>query len=236
MKVTDKSRLLGRTKAPKPRNLRGRLGESPVGSFREKLDWRWLCACVRWCGVRGAEAEEIAQEALVVAARVQTHPRPPLHPGQTEQQARRALLRRILRHLVWGHFRRRDRQRTEPCEDMARFSGDAPCGDERMIVQEDEREQQRRNEVVKDALAHLARTEPNAHAVLEAYELRGEPVVDIAARLSIPLGTAHARLRKGRSELVAFVKRHEAKTRKERGRGVGGGLARHARGPFLSGG
>jgi RNA polymerase sigma factor (sigma-70 family) len=213
MKVSEKSRLLSRTKAPKaakPPRLRKRLDESAVGSFRQKLDWHWLCGCIRMRGVWGAEAEDLAQEALLVAARIQARPRPAPRPGQTEQQARRALLRRIVRDLVWSYFRRRDQRRTDPCEDIERFAGDTPRSDELLIAQEEEREQQRRSELLEAGLAHLSRKAPKAHAVLEAHELGGESVVAIAARLAIPLGTAHTRLRKGRAKLSACVQRYHA--------------------------
>lgn len=222
MKVTDRSRLLGRTKATKATRapkLRSRLGESAVGSFRRKLDWSWLCGCIRRRGVWGAEVEDLAQEALWVVARIEARPRPPQRPGQTKQQRRRALLRRVVRCLVWSYFRHRDKHRTDLREDIEQLAGDAPHGDEAMITREDERrEQQRRTQLLEAALSHLATRDRDAHAVLEAHELRGEPVVAIAARLSIPTNTAHTRLRRGRRELRAFAERRAARSRARAGR------------------
>lgn len=208
MKVTDRSRLVSRTKPAKPRKR----GQSAVGSFREKLDWRWLCASVRARGVAQRDVEDVAQDVLLRASRAAAPP--PLKPGQTQRQQRRALLRRIVRLEVWTHLRRERSRRTTPCGTLTN----------RVLVEpmvEEALEKHTWWMVLDEALDVLKAKWPEVHAVVQAHDLDEEPLSSLAARLGIPMGTAWHRLRRGHEELLAFARRYAAKHRLT-GRPLGG--------------
>lgn len=195
-----KSRLL--RKAPKAPKLRKKGGPGGVGSFRAKLDWHWLCACVVARGVELADVEDVAQDALVVAARLEPGMSP--RPGQTPRQARRALLRGILRYEVLRYFYDRRKSGAEPREDIERIATTDPITVEEIV-------EKARREALEAALADLEKAEPDWHAMLQAHDLEEESVMRIAARMRIPVGTAATWLRQARLELRALLQRHAAR-------------------------
>ncbi len=206
MKLRDLSRLLHRTKAPRAPKLQKKPKERLAGSFRDKLDWRWLCGWIGYRGVASGDVEDIAQEVLLVVARVTASPPPPLKPGQTRQQQRRALLKRIARFRVWSYFRDRRRRATEPREDIETIAV-TPA------IAEDALDEKARREMLDEGLAHLAEKAPELHAMVQAHDLEERPMPAILAELSVPmrLGTAWSCLTRGRRELRAFSRRYQAR-------------------------
>ena len=206
MKLRDLSRLLHRTKAPRPSKLQKKPKERLLGSFRDKLDWRWLCGWIGYRGVAPSDVEDIAQEVLLVVARVTASPPPPLKPGQTRQQQRRGLLKRIVCFRVWSYFRDRRRRATEPREDIEALAVTPP-------IDEAALDEKARREMLDEGLAHLAEKAPELHAMVQAHDLeeRPMPVVLATLSLSMPLGTAWSCLTRGRQALRAFSRRHRAK-------------------------
>lgn len=196
MKVTDRSRLVSKTKPAKR-------GKSAVGSFRQTLDWWWLCGAIRARGVARRDVEDVAQDVLVRASRAAA---PPLKPGQTRMQQRRALLRQLVRLEVWTYLRRERARRTRPCGTMVKRAVAEPVVEEAL-------EKRAWWMVLDEGLEALKAKWPEAHAVVEAHDLDEEPLSSLAARLGIPLGTAWDRLRRGHEELVAFARRYAAKHR-----------------------
>jgi hypothetical protein len=81
-----------------------------VGSFRERLDWRWLCRVLRAFGVAPLDVEDVAQEVLLAAGRIE--PGWQVRPGQTLREARRQLLRMVARWEVTEYVAHRARRRT----------------------------------------------------------------------------------------------------------------------------
>lgn len=200
MKVSDPSRRLGPTKAPKSAKPRKKPKDRRAGSFRDKLDWRWLCRCVAARGVEARDVDDVAQEILVRAARAGAPP--PSVVGQTPLQHRRGLLRRITRCAVSDYFQQRTARSTVPRDEIGDLAGPAPNGEEAL-------EEKQRREVLGAALADLARSAPRAHALVEAHDLHERPMGEVTARLSIPQGTAWQELSRGRSALRAFAQRNE---------------------------
>lgn len=206
MKLRDVSRLLHHTKAPRPPKLQKKPKERPLGSFRDRLDWKWLCGWIGYRGVASCDVEDIAQEALLVVLRVAASPSPPLKPGQTRQQQRRAFLKRIVCFRVWSYFRDRRRRATEPREDIDTLAVTAP-------VAEDALDEKARHEMLDAGLAHLEEKAPDLHAMVKAHDLEERPMPVVLATLSVPmpLGTAWSCLTRGRQALRAFSRRYQAK-------------------------
>ncbi len=209
MKLRDLSRLLHRTKAPRPAKLQKKPKERLLGSFRDRLDWRWLCHWIGYRGVPSCDVEDIAQEALLVVVRVTASPPPPLKPGQTRQQQRRGLLKRIVCFRVWRLLPRSAKRRraTEPREDIEALAVPPP-------VDEAALDEKARREMLDEGLAHLAERPPKLHAMVQVHDLEERGPCRPSSRsspVSMPLGTAWSCLTRGRRELRAFSRRHQAK-------------------------
>ena len=86
------------------------LGESAcLGSFRERLDWGWLCARVRGAGVPESDVDDVAQGVVIAMSRAEN--KLAIRPEPTESDARRAALRVVLRDHLADYWRDRARSR-----------------------------------------------------------------------------------------------------------------------------
>jgi DNA-directed RNA polymerase specialized sigma24 family protein len=193
-----------RESEPKGRRvtLRKNTAERRAGSFRDKLDWPWLCRVVAARGVAPAEVEDVAQDALLAAARVEAR-RPICRAGQCPREARRALLSRLVRCFAAKLLGERGFPLVAGHACVEATAHDAPNVEELLVKLEDEG---RRKRLLEAALAQLAAEDALAHALLVAHELDGHRVAAIAKRLAIPDGTAHTRLRRARRHLGALLR------------------------------
>jgi RNA polymerase sigma-70 factor, ECF subfamily len=140
-------------------------------------------------GIRRADLEDLTHEVFVAVhhALADYDPGRPIRPW----------LFGIAFRIASDH-RRLARHAREVPEDRAREAVDTALpADDRLAA-----EQARR--LVIDALAEI---ELGRRAVLVLHDIDGQPIPEIAHALAIPLNTAYSRLRLGREELKAAVKR-----------------------------
>jgi RNA polymerase sigma-70 factor (ECF subfamily) len=102
---------------------------------------------------------------------------------------------------VTGEYRRRPRHRFEEL-------GDAEDASERAVSQPKNRSDD--EELVHAALDAL---DVDKRAVLVLHDLDGHSAPEIAAALALPLGTVYSRLRAGREEFTAAVRRLQARSK-----------------------
>jgi RNA polymerase sigma-70 factor, ECF subfamily len=140
-------------------------------------------------GCRNMELEDLAHDVFVTAMRRwDTYdPSRPVRPW----------LLGIAFRVVADARRRRTAQREviqEPPEDLPHEGEGA---EERLAQRE-------RRELVEEALESL---EPERRAVFVMYELEGIPAAQIAEAMGTPVPTTYSRLRIGREEFTAAVRR-----------------------------
>lgn len=166
--------------------LEGVANERFQALFSAELGWMWTT--LRRLGVRPADLEDVTHDVfLTVYRKLDVYdPDRPVRPWLFAFAYRAAC-----------DYRRLARHREEPTDDMPEREAVAARGDD-ILEQKEE-----------SALIHaaLARIDLDRRAVLVAHEIDGTPMKDVAAALGIPLNTAYSRLRIGREELTAAVKR-----------------------------
>jgi DNA-directed RNA polymerase specialized sigma24 family protein len=179
---------------------------SGAGSFRERLDWRWLCGLVRARGVPEIDVEDIAQEVLVSASSFEPGWQP--RHDQTPRQARRQLLRRVVGWQVNEYLRQRRRR----CALHARYERTSteprhePSVEQRWI-------ERSRTTALHAALERLAAL-GKCYAAAVTLHVREElTAADVAAALQLPRHTAVWRLRTGLSALRAMLRCWQAQER-----------------------
>ncbi|MFT3768138.1 MAG: sigma-70 family RNA polymerase sigma factor [Minicystis sp.] len=140
-------------------------------------------------GVRRADLEDLTHEVFVTVHR--------LLPAYDPARPLRPWLFGIAFRVASDHRRRARFTREVPREQAADVASDAPGADDQLAA-----EQARR--LVIEALAEI---DLDRRAVLVMHDIDGCPMPEIAHALSIPLNTAYSRLRLGREQLKAAVKR-----------------------------
>jgi RNA polymerase sigma-70 factor (ECF subfamily) len=161
--------------------------------FDAELDY--VCRSARRLGAREADLEDVAHDVFLVA-----------HERLASFDPTRALrpwLFGITFRVVAAHRRRSARTTTsgdvEELADMALANGAvSEATAEGALIAE------QRRRLVERALQAL---EPDRRAVFVLAELDGQPVVEIARALEIPANTAYSRLRLGRADFAAAVRR-----------------------------
>jgi RNA polymerase sigma factor (sigma-70 family) len=178
-------------------------------SFRKRLEWQWICACVLARGVRARDAEDVAQEVVIAADQAikKAEHELGLHEGQLPHDARRALLRGILRGQAREYRQAAARgdvlEMGSPWEDVP---DTAPNAEEQALANT-------AVVAVRDALAELRETAPEHHAVLVGFEIDELAMDRIAAALGIPASKAWNWLRMGREALRKILRWSRKKKR-----------------------
>lgn len=140
-------------------------------------------------GVRRADLEDLAHEVFVAVHG--------LLPGYDPARPLRPWLFGIAFRIASDYRRRARFTREVPRDQAGDVASDAPGADDRIAA-----EQARR--LVIEALQEL---DLDRRAVIVMHDIDGCPMPEIAHALSIPLNTAYSRLRLGREQLKAAVKR-----------------------------
>lgn len=159
--------------------------------FMAQLAWMWTT--LRRLGVKEPDLEDVAHEVfLQVYKKFETYdPARPIRPWLFAFAYREASdYRRQARHRreeATDHLPERIEPGQTTDEMMERF-------EESMLVQK-----------------ALSRIDLDRRAVLVAFEIDGTPMKEIADAIGIPLNTAYSRLRIGREELTAEIKRLRAR-------------------------
>jgi RNA polymerase sigma-70 factor (ECF subfamily) len=158
--------------------------ESCLEAYQRELDY--VYRIFSRLGIRHPELDDLVQDLFVVLHRswLSVDQRRPLRP----------YLAGIAVKIAMAHRRKRSREVFISKLDIV----DAGPGPESTIDSKQTRAL---------LLAALARVPLSRRAVIVMHELGDIPVADVAAALSIPLFTAYSRLRKGRQELEAQIKR-----------------------------
>lgn len=150
-----------------------------------------------FAGVPKADLPDLAQQARIVLWRATRAGASFIHVGVL-----RTWLREVGKRLAANHQRRRRRARTTPCDpdEIADKAPPAPDPEQLTLA--------KAPEVLLDAaLVELAATRPELYAIVEAHDLRGRPIAEIAAELGILTNTAWNRLRIARNLLRAWTHR-----------------------------
>ena len=154
--------------------------------FTAELAWMWTT--LRRLGVRPADLEDVTHDVFFsVYRKLEIYdPSRPVRPWLFAFAYRAA-----------SDYRRLARHREEPTGDVPEREAIAARGDDMLESKQE------------SALVHaaLARVDLDRRAVLIAHEIDGTPMKDVASALGIPLNTAYSRLRIGREELTAAVRR-----------------------------
>ncbi len=160
-------------------------GEHPcVAAFDRELDY--IFATLRRLGAKPSDVEDLAQEVFVVLLR-QWH-------TIDGDRPLRPFLFGVAYRICCAH--RRKRLREVPSE-MVDVEGHAPSPE---AVLEGK-------EATTLLLAALERVPLRRRAVIVMHELDDVPILEVARRLSMSQFGTYARLRKGRKELQAAVRR-----------------------------
>jgi RNA polymerase sigma-70 factor (ECF subfamily) len=153
---------------------------------RAYIDFAWRVA--RRLGLARADAEDVAQRAMLVAAqRVET----------VAAGSERAFVFRIVAHLVSKVYRARHRKREEP-EEAAGELVDLDHDPEALL-------EQRRAREALDAI--LQALPPDLRAAFVLFEIEGLSQPEIALALGIPSGTVASRLRRAREQFQRVAAR-----------------------------
>jgi RNA polymerase sigma-70 factor, ECF subfamily len=147
--------------------------------------WRLL----RRLGLPASEADDAAQEVLLVAAKRMAE----IEPGKEQSFLYGTALR------VAANARRRARARPDGGE-LETLIDSAPLADELTDL--------KRLRELFDAA--LGRMEEELRVVLVLFEVEGLSAPEIADVVGVPVGTVASRLRRGREKLLATWKRLEA--------------------------
>jgi RNA polymerase sigma factor (sigma-70 family) len=177
-----------------------------LGCYRERLDWRWLCRLVRALGVAPLDVEDVAQEVLLAAARIE--PGWQQRPDQTPRQARRQLLRMVARWEVTQHVghrarRRASRQRFERAEVAPSY---APSAEERLV-------ERSRAAELHTAIDRLSQRGKRYATALRLHVRDEQSATEIAAALGISVNTAKSRLLKGTRAVTKTLRAWKAQER-----------------------
>jgi RNA polymerase sigma-70 factor (ECF subfamily) len=155
-----------------------------LGVFKQELDY--VFATLQRLGVGPGDIEDLAQEVFIV-----------LYRNWTELDTTRPLrsyLFGVAFRIVCAHRRRRAREIPHPTLDAA---DGAPSPEGALQSKES----------IALLLTALESVPLLRRAVVVMHDLDGAPIVDIARTLSISRFGAYSRLRKGRRELTAAVRR-----------------------------
>ena len=157
----------------------------------QREEWRAIRALVRRFGVRGADVDDVAQEAALALR------------GSTSPIERRALAWGIARRLSTRHQHRSAEQR-RAMENAAQLmtSTPEPSPEERAFAHHTAA-------ILDRAIGALRTAEPALYEVL-LHHLEGLSVTEIAKTIGVPEGTAHNRLRRAREAISATVQREAA--------------------------
>lgn len=199
--ISQWSRPSGRQTPSEPRSTEPLRRSPSVPSFRKRFDWAWIRARVAARGIPSADIDDVAQE--VVIAMSEAEPRLVVPPGKTEIEVRRAILWTIIRRRVAKFWIERAGQPVEVGPESEPSHVTAPSPEEQALTLG-------RALLLDDALAELEHKRPDAYAVLVAYELQGESMGTVAARLGIAESTGWTRLRAGRQALMNIARRRRA--------------------------
>ncbi len=139
-------------------------------------------------GARGSDLEDLAHDVFVTAVRR-------LDSYDRSRPIRPWLLGIAVR--VASDHRKKGQSRRE-------VSGDPPEVPDEGRGAEDRLRQREARELVEEALQSLA---PERRAVFVMYELEGISAADISEAMGTPVPTTYSRLRLGREEFTAAVRR-----------------------------
>lgn len=140
-------------------------------------------------GARGSDLEDLAHDVFVTAMKrwASYDPSRPVRPW----------LLGIAFRVMADALRKRRSVQQLAVEQHDEPRDEGPGGEERVAARE-------RRELIEEALQSV---EPDRRAVFVMYELEGIPTADIAEAMGTPLATAYSRLRVGREEFTAAVRR-----------------------------
>jgi RNA polymerase sigma-70 factor, ECF subfamily len=148
---------------------------------RAHVDFAWRVA--RRLGLAPADAEDVAQKAMLIATSKLTA----VNPG-----SERAFVFSTVANLVSKVFRSRRRHPEEP-EEAAEEPIDHEANPEHLL-------ERRRARATLDAI--LVTLSPDLRAAFVLFEIEGLSQPEIAEALAIPLGTVASRLRRAREEFT----------------------------------
>ena len=188
-------RVTVRKKAGRATKMHGGTG---VGSFREKLDWAWLCARVRGAGVPESDVDDVAQVVLIAMSRAEK--KLAVREGQTVREARRAMMRKIIRFRVADY--KRDKARFYRMRLKLAWSDSRtvePSVETRVL----EKERHTQLHAALEALKQMAR----CYEVVILNGLEEMPMREVVATLGIPDGTARDRMLRGKQALRQALER-----------------------------
>lgn len=159
--------------------------------FDAELSYVW--GALRRLGVPERDREDLVHDVFVVVHRklAEFDTSRPLRPWLFGIAYRRA-----------ADYRRLSRHRHEVHEEFDEPAAGVPSAEEALVAHE-----------AQALLARaLDRVDHDRRAVLILHDLEGWPMADIAASFDIPVRTGYSRLRVGREELAAAVRRLQSKT------------------------
>jgi RNA polymerase sigma-70 factor, ECF subfamily len=156
--------------------------------------WRLL----RRLGLNDADADDVAQQAFLVASRRLDD----IAPG-----SERAFLYKAAVHSASKHRRTQRRRGEEELDQLAHHAAD-PGPDELL--------DRRRAREILDAI--VGTMDLDLRVVFVLYEIDGLRMTEIADVVGIPLGTAASRLRRARADFEARVARLEAQRKSPGGK------------------
>lgn len=155
-----------------------------VGAFDRELDY--IFVTLRRLGARGAEVEDLAQEVFLVLYKN--------WPTMDTTRPLRPYLFAIAFRVFCAHWRRRKREIPSDVVEVEDVYADPEAA-----------LQSRQSTAL--LFAALERVPLRRRAVIIMHELDGVPIVEVARRLGISQFGTYARLRKGRNELRAAIRR-----------------------------
>jgi DNA-directed RNA polymerase specialized sigma24 family protein len=159
----------------------------------------------RACGVPDQDLDDIAQKGRLAAARAVRREGLDL----STPAKRRAYMAGVGRRQARNY--RRARRRIPECRDPREIAQIvegihmAPSAEDLVLARTPSRA------ALDVALAQLAATRPELHAVVEAHDLEGRDMAEIARELGIPRNTAWNWRRLAWNELRALVTREQAR-------------------------
>jgi len=164
--------------------------ETAVERYRAlfQAEFAWMWTTLRRLGVKPSDLEDVAHEVFLQVYKKleQLDPARPARPWLFAFAWRAA-----------SDYRRLARHRELPSEDAAETEAQGESAQTSLERHED-------HVLLHQALDSL---DLDKRAVVIAYELDGTAMKDIAEALGVPLNTAYSRLRLGREELNAAVRR-----------------------------
>jgi RNA polymerase sigma-70 factor (ECF subfamily) len=158
--------------------------------YKQEFGYAWRT--LRRLGVRERDLADLAHDLFIVVFRhlADYDPARPVRPWLFGIAFR-----------VVSDYRRSARVTRETLGDGIEVVDRAPPADQQIA------ERQARDAVIRV----LDELELDRRAVVVMHDLEGHPVPEIAAALAIPVATAYSRLRLGREDLAAAIKRLRAR-------------------------